>query len=322
MSARLQNLRVKRLGSMAVARLLDHYPDDLTVTAGFQGVGRRMYISDLNRPGLALSGYLDYFASDRIQILGNTEIHYMERLSPAVLEARLENMFSFEIPAFLLSRNLRPVDTFYDMCNRRGIPVLSSPLSTDELISRIIVFLSEEFAAETEAHATAVDCYGVGVLMIGEPGIGKSEIALELVERGHLLVADDLVALKRLRENTIMARSNPHIEHCMEIRGVGIVDVKSIFGVGRVAQQKTISLVVELEEWKEGMDYDRTGLEEEYVGILGVKVPYIRIPVRPGRNIAIIVEVAALNHRLKELGIHPAEILNSRIIASMDPKPY
>ena len=314
-----KNLPVTRKNSIAVARLLDHFSNSLTVITGFQGIGRGVYISDVNRPGLALSGYLDYFASDRVQILGNTEIHYMERLSASELEYRLENMFSFEIPAFLLSRNLRPVPLFLDMCNRRGVPVLSSPLSTDELISRIIIFLAEEFAPVTEAHATAVDCYGVGLLMVGKPGIGKSEVALELVERGHLLVADDLVSLKRIGEDTLMASANEQIEHCMEIRGVGIVDVKSLFGVGRVTHSKAISLIIELEEWSEGMDYDRTGLVEERVEILGLDIPYLLIPVRPGRNIAIIVEVAALNHRLKELGVHPAEILNQRILDMMNP---
>lgn len=303
---------------MAVARLLEHFPNDLKVIAGYQGIGRQVYISDLNRPGLALSGYLDYFASDRVQVLGNTEIHYMERIPSSMLHYRLENMFSFEIPGFIISRNHKPTNLFLDMCNERGVPVISSPLSTDELISRIIIYLAEEFALETEAHATAVDCYGVGVMIVGTPGIGKSEIALELVERGHLLIADDLVALKRLRDDTLMARSNPFIEHCMEIRGVGIVDIKSVFGVGRVTKQKPVSLLVELEEWQAGKDYDRTGLADEYRNILGIDIPYIRIPVRPGRNIAIIVEVAALNHRLKELGVNPAEILNQRILASMN----
>jgi HPr kinase/phosphorylase len=314
---KLDNLVVKRKKSMAVAHLLDHFSEDIEVIAGYQGIGRQLYISDLNRPGLALSGYLEYFASDRVQILGNTEIHYMERLAPSELQHRLENMFSFEIPAFLLSRHLRPSNLFLNMCNERGIPVLSSPLSTDELISRIIIYIAEEFSPETEIHATAVDCYGVGVMILGSPGIGKSEIALELVERGHLLIADDLVSLKRLRDETLQARSDVVIEHCMEIRGVGIVDVKSIFGVGRVAKTKTISLMVELEEWKPGMDYDRTGLVDEYKTILGIDIPYIRIPVRPGRNIAIILEVAALNHRLKDLGVNPAEILNQRIIELM-----
>lgn len=311
-------LPVHRLSSIPVARILDHFDDAMNVIAGYQGIGRQVYVGDLNRPGLALSGYLEYFASDRVQVLGNTEVHYMERLPTSALEYRLENLFSFEIPAFVLSRNLRPVNLFLDMCNRRGIPVISSPLTTDELISRVILFLAEEFAPETDLHGTAVDCYGVGVLMVGAPGIGKSEIALELVERGHLLVADDYVKIKRAHEDTLVAMTNPRVEHCMEIRGVGIVDVKSVFGVGRVTNRKTISLMIELSEWKEQEDYDRTGLIGEYKEILDVKLPYIRIPVRPGRNMAVIVEVAALNHRLKELGLHPAEQLNKRIIAAMN----
>ncbi len=314
---RTDQLRTTRKSDIAVARLLDHFSGEFTYLGGFQGTGRRFYISDVNRPGLALSGYLDYFASDRVQILGNTEIHYMERLSTSELEARLENMFSFEIPAFILSRGLRPKPLFLDMCNRRGIPVLVTQRSTGELISRIILFLAEEFAPVTEVHGTAVDCYGVGMLIVGSPGIGKSEVALELVERGHLLVADDLVALRRIGEDTLMASYNKNIEHCMEIRGVGIVDIQRIFGVGRVVHSKSISLVVDLEEWHEGGEYDRTGLVEEHVEILGVDIPNLRIPVRPGRNMAVIVEVAALNHRLKELGINPAEILNQRLIDMM-----
>lgn len=312
------DLPIYRRSSIPVARILDHFDDKMHVIAGYQGIGRQVYIGDLNRPGLALSGYLEYFASDRVQVLGNTEIHYMERLPTSALEYRLENMFSFEIPAFVLSRNLRPLNIFLDMCNRRGIPVISSPLTTDQLISRVILYLAEEFAPSTDIHGTAVDCYGVGVLMVGAPGIGKSEVALELVERGHLLVADDHVHIKRAHEDTLVAMTNERVEHCMEIRGVGIVDVKSIFGVGRVTDRKPISLIIELLEWKQDEDYDRTGLYEEHAEILEVKVPYIRIPVRPGRNIAIIVEVAALNHRLKELGLHPAEELNRRILDAMN----
>ena len=312
-------LTSKRKGNITVARLMDHFAQFLACIGGYQGAGRRVYISDVNRPGLALAGYLDYFASDRVQILGNTEIHYMERLTSSELEYRLENMFSFEIPAFLLSRDLRPAPLFLDMCNRRGIPVLSSPLSTDELISRIIVFLAEEFAPTTDIHGTAVDCYGVGMLIVGKPGVGKSEVALELIERGHLLIADDLVALRRIGEDTLMATTNRRVEHCMEIRGVGIVDVRSVFGVGRVTNSKAISLMVELEEWRETGEYDRTGLREEHIEILGVKLPQHLIPVRPGRNIAVILEVAALNHRLKEMGVHPAEVLNRRILGMMDP---
>lgn len=311
-----QDLPVNRKSSIAVARLLDRMRKDLDleVLAGYQGMGRPVYSSDVNRPGLALSGYLEYFANDRIQILGNTEIHYMERIAPATLMKRLMGMFSFEVPSFVLSRNLHPQAVFIDLCNRRGIPILRSSLSTDEVISRIILFLAEEFSPETVVHGTAIDCYGVGCLIMGHPGIGKSETALELIERGHRLVVDDVVAIKRLRKDQIYAEVNPVIEHHMEIRGVGIIDVKSVFGVGRVRNIKQIGLVIELEDWSESSVYDRTGLSEEYVDLLGVKIPYLRIPVRPGRNIAIIVEVAALNHRLKELGINPAQQLNERIL--------
>ena len=315
-----RNLPINRKRSIAVARLLDKMAEDLEleVMAGFQGVGRPMFISDINRPGLALSGYLDYFASDRIQLLGNTEIHFMERLSTFTLRSRLEGLFCFEIPAFVLSRKLVPKDLFLDMCNRRGIPVLRSSRSTDEVISRIILFLAEEFSPETVVHGTAVDCFGVGCLITGPPGIGKSETALELVERGCRLVADDVVALRRRREDYVYAETNPLIEHHIEIRGVGIVDVKAIFGVGRVRNWKRIGLVIELEEWKKKSSYDRTGLKEESVNIMGVEIPHLVIPVRPGRNIAIIIEVAALNHRLKESGVSPAANLNERLIDIMN----
>lgn len=315
-----ESLEITRKGSIPVARLLDILGGDLElqVIGGFQGIGRPVYTSDINRPGLALSGYLDYFANDRIQVLGNTEIHFMENLPASTLYHRLEAMFSFEIPAFVLSRNLVPRHPFLDMCNRRGIPVLHSSGTTDELISRIILSLAEEFSPETMVHATAVDCFGVGCLIVGDPGIGKSETALELVERGHLIIADDLVKLKRRRTDSVYAETSDVVEHHMEIRGIGIVDIKSVFGVGRVRHVKRVNLVIELEEWKEGGQYDRTGLIEEFVPMMGVRVPRLLIPVRPGRNIAIIIEVAALNYRLKEFGVHPAQELNARILKMME----
>lgn len=312
------DLPVNRKKSIAVARLMDHMQADLglEILAGFQGLGRQLYSSDINRPGLALSGYLEYFANDRVQLLGNTEIHYMETLPASVLMWRLASMFAFEVPAFVLSRYLSPTNLFLDMCNRQGVPVLRSALSTDEVISRIILFLAEEFSPETTVHGTTVDCYGVGCLIVGAPGIGKSETALELVERGHRLVADDVVAIKH-RSEALYAETNPIIEHHMEIRGVGIIDLKGVFGVGRVRNSKRIGLIVELEEWNQSAQYDRTGLTEAHVEILGVKVPHLRIPVRPGRNIAIIIEVAALNFRMREMGIDPAQRFNERVLNIM-----
>ena len=315
----LKTLPVKRRQSVPVVDVFNGMERDMEfeLLAGFQGMNRPVFSWDINRPGLALSGYLDYFANDRMQVLGNTEIHFMERMRPAELAARLQGMFSFEIPAFVLSRGLTPQPILMDYCNRSGIPVLRTQLSTDEVISRIILFLAEEFSPETIVHGSAVDCYGVGCLIVGAPGIGKSETALELVERGHRIVADDVVALKRRREDSLYAESSPVIEHHMEIRGIGIIDIKSVYGVGRVRNSKRIGLVVELEEWSQESEYDRTGLTEEFVTVLGVRIPYLLIPVRPGRNLAIILEVAALNHRLKELGVHPAQKLNERLMTLM-----
>ncbi|HOD94180.1 MAG TPA: HPr(Ser) kinase/phosphatase [Candidatus Hydrogenedentes bacterium] len=304
-------LPVKRKRFVPVSRLLDRedHGMDFELLAGFQGIDRPVFTWDVNRPGLALSGYLDYFANDRVQILGNTEIHYMERVEPAELANRIANMFAFEIPAFILSRNLMPQPIFLDMCNRYGIPVLRSTMSTDEAISRIILFLAQEFAPESNLHGTAVDVYGVGCLIVGKPGIGKSESALELVERGHRLVADDYVEIQR-RENSIHAKTNHVLKHFIEIRGLGMIDLRSVFGVGSVRDFKRIGLVLELAEWSTVTEFDRLGLTTSFTEILGVRIPYLRIPVRPGRNIAIIIEVAALNWRLKELGIESASLLD------------
>ncbi len=309
-------LPVTRKQFVPVSRLLAHVTHniDFEMLAGFQGTERPVYTWDVNRPGLALSGYLDYFANDRVQILGNTEIHFMERLTPHELATRVSNMFAFEVPAFVLSRNLTPQPVFLDLCNRNGVPVLRTSLSTDEVISRIILYLTQEFAPETVLHGTAVDVYGVGCLIVGKPGIGKSESALELVERGHRLVADDLVELKRRREDYLYAKTNDIVQHHMEIRGLGIIDVRAVFGVGSVRVFKRMGLVVEIEEWDESADYDRTGLNAQHVDVLGVRIPYLRIPVRPGRNIAIIIEVAALNQRLKELGTDSVKELNDTIM--------
>ena len=311
-----KSLEVNRKRSIPVSRLLEHLTHDMDfeMLAGYQGTGKPIYSWDVNRPGLALSGYVDYFANDRVQILGNTEIHFMERMPASSLATMLANMVSFEIPVFVLSRHLTPPPVFLDMCNRSGIPVLRSAMSTDEVISRIIIYLNDEFAPETTIHGTAVDVYGVGCLILGKTGIGKSETAMELVERGHRLIADDLVELKRRREDYVYAQTNKIVKHHMEIRGLGIVDIRALFGVGHVRDFKRIGLVVELEDWNKESSYDRTGLTYTLEEILGVRLPYLRLPVKPGRNVAIIIEVAALDQRLKEMGINSAQQLNQEII--------
>jgi len=288
----------------------------LELMAGREGLDRPLKTSDINRPGLCLTGYLDYFACDRVQVLGNTEIHYMEQLDGEMLEERLRKAFCFNIPCFVVSRGLRPPKMMLRMAEDRGVPVLRSLKPTNDVISHIIVFLSEELSPETTLHGVVVDVFGVGVLIVGRPGVGKSETALELVERGHRLVADDVVTIRRQRDN-LYAHSSTVIGHHMEIRGLGIIDIKSIFGVGSVRHTKRIDLVVELEDWDASKEYDRIGIEQESESLLDTRVSKLLIPVRPGRNLAIILEVAALNHRLREFGIHSAQNLNEGIIATM-----
>jgi len=306
---------------MAVLTVADLYEGQgeqlqLELMVGRDGLDRPLKISDINRPGLCLAGYLDYFACDRVQVLGNTEIHYMEQLDADVLEERLRKAFCFNIPCFVVSRGLRPPKALLRIAENRGVPVLRSLKATNDVISQIIVFLSEELSPETTLHGVVVDVFGVGVLIVGRPGVGKSETALELVERGHRLVADDVVTIRR-RGDDLYAHSSTVIGHHMEIRGLGIIDIKNIFGVGSVRHTKRIDLVVELEDWDPSKEYDRIGIEQQSESLLDTRVSKLLIPVRPGRNLAIIIEVAALNHRLREFGIHSAQNLNKGIIATM-----
>jgi len=306
---------------MAVLTVADLYEGQgeqlqIELMVGRDGLDRPLKISDINRPGLCLAGYLDYFACDRVQVLGNTEIHYMEQLDADVLEDRLSKAFCFNIPCFVISRGLRPPKELLRIAEDRGVPVLRSLKATNDVISQIIIFLNEELSPETTLHGVVVDVFGVGVLIVGRPGVGKSETALELVERGHRLVADDVVTIRRRGDN-LYARSSTVIGHHMEIRGIGIIDIKNIFGVGSVRHTKRIDLVIELEDWDPSKEYDRIGIEQQSESLLDVRVSRLLIPVRPGRNLAIIVEVAALNHRLREFGIHSAKNLNEGIMATM-----
>ena len=285
----------------------------LHVIAGSGGLDRILCIPDVNRPGLALAGYLDYFAFDRAQVVGLTEINYMLQLEPAVLEERLKRIFAFEIPCFIVSRGLMPPPVFLREANTNNVPILRSLLTTTKVVSKATVFLDEKFSPETSLHGTLVDVHGVGVLILGRPGVGKSESALELVERGHRLVADDLVSIRRRADRYLYGEGSNLVQHHMEIRGLGIVDVRNIFGVGAVRETKRVRLIIELEDWDADKEYDRLGIEEEIFAVLEVRLPKLTVPVRPGRNIAIIIEVAALNQRLKDFGIHSAKLLEEQL---------
>ncbi|RJP68890.1 MAG: HPr kinase/phosphorylase [Candidatus Abyssobacteria bacterium SURF_17] len=301
--------------SLTVADFIERTKENLKIQtiAGHSGLERTIAIPDINRPGLALAGYLDFFAFDRVQVMGLTEVNYMRQLDEATLSERLQRVFKYEVPCFIITRGLTPPEGFVEQANRASVPVLRSLLTTTKVVSKIIIFLDNQFSPETSLHGVLVDVYGVGVMIMGRAGVGKSECALELIERGHRLVADDVVFIRRRGDRFLYGEGSALLRHHMEIRGLGIFDVKNIFGVGAVRNTKRVGLIVELEDWDSSKEYDRIGISEDSYTILEVKLPKITVPVRPGRNMAIIIEVAALNHRLKEMGLDSEKLLTERL---------
>ncbi|HPT79010.1 MAG TPA: HPr(Ser) kinase/phosphatase [Candidatus Atribacteria bacterium] len=269
--------------------------------------------SDVNRPGLHFAGFFDYFAKERVQVLGKGEMTYLYQLDPAVREERLDKFFGSGLPCVLVARNLETPQYLIDSARKHKCPLLLSKKATSIIIHDLINYLDSELAPRITRHGVLVDVYGVGILLTGESGIGKSETALELVKRGHRLVADDAVEIKKVAENRLIGDSPELIRHFMEVRGIGIIDIKAMYGVGAVINTKAIDMVMHMEFWDSNKDYDRLGLVDEYTEILGVKLPKVDLPVRPGRNLAIIVEVAAMNWRLKHMGYHAAKELDRRL---------
>ena len=273
--------------------------------------------SDINRPGLQLTGFFDYFASERIQVIGKTEMTYLNGLDPQTRFERLCQFFKYDIPCLIVSRGMEVPDYLVEAAKKYHRPVFRSQLATTNLVSKLTSYLSSALAPRITRHGVLVDVYGVGVFLMGESGIGKSETALELIKRGHRLVADDAVEIKKVADNRLIGEAPELIRHFMEIRGIGIIDIKAMYGVGAVINNKPLDLVIQMELWDDNKEYDRLGLDEEYIEILGVKLPKIVLPVRPGRNLAIIVEVAARNFRLKNMGYHAARELDNRLNALM-----
>lgn len=304
---------------LAVQRLYELLKDKLKLKLLTPGVPlhRRIRSAEIHRPGLAFAGYYDYFAFDRVQILGKTEISFLATLSARAKKKNVGQFFRYKIPCIVVSKNQKVPEDFLKQAVLTGIPVFKSPLETSKLVGQITVFIEDENAPTTTVHGTFVDVYGTGILLLGKSSVGKSECALELVERGHRLVADDMVYIKRQGKDELLGSSSERIQHHMEIRGLGIINVKSIFGVGAIRNQKGINLVVTVEKWSQNTEYERTGLGAATYEILGVRLPHLILPVRPGRNLPVLVEVAALNERLKRMGDHSARDLNRKLIESM-----
>lgn len=269
--------------------------------------------SDINRPGLQFTGFWDYFAFERPQVLGKVEMTYLEMLDAKTRYERLSRFFSFDVPCVIICRNIRCFPEMEELAAARGIPVFRSTFVTTKVVLDMITFLNNYLAPRATRHGVLVDVYGVGIMITGESGVGKSEAALELVKRGHRLVADDVVDIRRVSDMRLVGESPEMVRHFMEIRGIGIIDISTMYGIGAVIRSKSIDMVVHLELWQEGKEYDRLGLNDEYTDILGVRVRKLVLPIRPGRNVAIVLEVAARNLRLKEQGYNAARELDKRL---------
>jgi HPr kinase/phosphorylase len=269
---------------------------------------------DINRPGLALAGDYDFFDFDRIQVFGRGEYHYLKKILDRGRLQSVKKFFSYSVVCCVFSNGNEPPPVFVEMAQKAGIPILVSTLPTNLLTARLAKALEDAFAPRTTIHGVLVEVFGVGILIIGKSGVGKSETALELIERGHRLVADDVVEIRSVSNTFLLGSGAKLIRHHMEIRGLGIININHLFGVGAIRDKKQVQLVVSLEEWDAQKEYDRLGLEDSVYTILGVDVPLLTIPVRPGRNIPILIETAAMNFRLHKLGYNTAKELDKRIM--------
>ncbi|WP_027340069.1 HPr(Ser) kinase/phosphatase [Halonatronum saccharophilum] len=276
-------------------------------------VNGNITVSDIKRPGLELAGFFDYFSPERVQIFGTTELSFLSELPKELLVERLNKFFGYDLPCLILTRGLEPIQEMLELSEKNGVPILSTDYSTTSFISRLTSYLEESFAPEITKHGVLVDVYGVGLLIMGSSGIGKSESALDLVKRGHRLVADDAVILRRIMRDTLVGRSPEISKHHMELRGLGIINVKTLFGAGSVREEQAIDLIINLEKWDNKKNYDRLGIKDEEEDILDVNIPKATIPVKPGRNLAMVMEVAAMNHRLKKTGYNAAEEFTKKL---------
>ena len=273
---------------------------------------------ELNRPALQIAGFYDYFDPKRLQIFGKVEITYLEQFPRDKRYELMEELFRCQVPAIILTRNMHILPEMVELAEKYDVCLLRTSESTSSIMSALISYLNVQLAPRRTRHGVLVEVYGEGVLIMGESGVGKSETAIELLKRGHRLVADDAVEIKRVSSKTLVGSSPEIIRHFVELRGIGIVDVKEIFGMGAVKDTESINMIIHLEPWVEGKQYDRLGMLDEYTNIMGINIPSLTIPVKPGRNLAIIIEVASMNNRQKRMGYNAAVELNNRLMREMN----
>ncbi|MGN8818112.1 HPr(Ser) kinase/phosphatase [Oribacterium sp. HCP28S3_H8] len=279
-----------------------------------------MTIPDVNRPALQLTGFFDQFDSERVQIIGNVETAYLMTMDRPHRRARYAEITKYPIPCIIYARDIEPDSCMVTACKEAGIPLLSSHRPTTELEGEIIRWLKEKMAPMVTVHGVLVDVYGEGVLIMGDSGIGKSEAALELIKRGHRLVSDDVVELRKISDDILVGSAPDITRNFIELRGIGIIDIRQMFGVECIKDSQNIDMVIKLAEWSKDKEYDRLGLKDNYTELLGNKIISYEIPIRPGRNVAVIVECAAVNNRAKKMGYNAAQVLYDRVTANMNGK--
>ncbi len=308
--------------TLTVAQLYEQQKEQLSLELLSESLESRVpvTVSDIHRPGMALMGFTENFLADRIQIIGRTEMAYFSTLRDADRKKAFDRFFQFQMPCIIVAKGLVLPEGLLERANKHQIPVLRTPQDTTPFIHQLTAFLDFVFAPSVTVHASLVDVYGVGLLFTGRSGIGKSETALDLVERGHRLVADDVVRITRRHGDILIGACNEVLKHTMEVRGLGIIDVQSIFGIRSIRGQKRVEVEVHLTEWSDSRDYERVGLDDQLVRYLDVQIPLVTIPIFPGKNITVIAEVVALNHLVKVYGYHPARALNDRLIENMRMK--
>lgn len=302
--------------SVSVHKILTKF-DLKNFTPDIDLKSRKIESSDVNRPALQLTGYFEHFEETRVEIIGNVEYAYLQQVTDDEKKARYKEFLKYDIPCVIFCRDLEPDEIFLEEAKKNNVPVLGTSRSTSEFTAELIYTLGEYLAPCISIHGVLVDVYGEGILITGESGIGKSEAALELIRRGHRLVTDDVVEIRKINEHTLIGTSPEITRHFIELRGIGIIDVKTLYGVECVKEKQQIDLVIKLEDWKKDAEYDRLGLEEEYIEYLGNKVVCHSLPIRPGRNLAVICETAAVNHRQKKMGYNAAQELYRRVQANL-----
>lgn len=309
--------------SLSLLEILNdtEYGLGLALLAGERGLEHRVSSSRIQKPGLALAGYTEHLHPSRIQVLGNTEISYLSSIDAQIASESIRKLCSFPISCFIITKGLVPPPFLLDHAEESGIPVMNTHHQSSTFISLVTKFLEERLLPTTHMHGVLIDVLGVGILLTGKSGIGKSECALDLVIRGHRLVADDMVFIKKKMPAALVGQSEESIQHLMEIRGLGIINIKDLYGVSSIREKKIIDMQLELVEWDPEHEYDRLGVDDRRVKILGVELPHICIPVRPGRNLGSIIEVAARNFLLKGMGYHSARDFQERLLARMEVRP-